>query len=304
MGTWIRHLYTEPPLAAEVRGRIPWYWLPLAALLAAALSYALHHTLPWNGHDLDIALVITAAVAVSVAAGLVARPAERQLPAVVTMQPGSADVSIARSRDLGFYAALHAQTLEHGFFAALGHGFLRAYYSTFVASPHAVALIARADGAPVGIVVGVLDPRSHARWVIRRRGLRLALRGLAMLVLRPRIAVTFAQTRFGRYRQVWRRNRSESDYKRSSAQRRTAVLSHIAVVPGGRGSGVGSALVDAFLTTARAAGAARATLVTRPGDGGAGPFYRRLGWRHDGTRAGFDGQPVATFAIDLAVQER
>jgi ribosomal protein S18 acetylase RimI-like enzyme len=304
LGTWIRQLYTEPPLAAELRGRVPWYWLPLAALLAAALSYALHHTLPWNGHDLEVAIVVAAAVALSVAAGLVARPAERQLPIVVTVHPESVGVSLAGPRDVGFCAALHAQALDQGIFSALGHGFLRAYYSTFVASPHAIALLARAGGVPVGMVVGIVDPRSHTRWVMRRRGLRLAARGAAMLLVRPRIAVSFVRTRLARYRTTWRRTRSDSvPPKRSLKQHRTAVLSHIAVVPGGRGAGVGRALVDEFLAAARGAGVDSVTLVTRQGDDGAGAFYSRLGWRDDGARVTFDGQPVAAFTIDLAAHQ-
>src|SRR5215207_9639819 len=135
------------------------------------------------------------------------RPAERELPLVVSVRPEATQVVDFTNRELGFCAALHAHELGHGFFASLGHGFLRAYYATFVASPYAVALLATSQGAPVGLVVGAIDPRAHARWVLRRRGLRLAARGAAVLVVRPRVAWRFLRTRVERYRARWRSER-------------------------------------------------------------------------------------------------
>jgi ribosomal protein S18 acetylase RimI-like enzyme len=138
---------------------------------------------------------------------------------------------------------------------------------------------------------------------MRRRGVRLAARGAAILLMRPRIALSFVRTRWAHYRTTWHRARSDSDPKRSLNHHRTAVLSHIAVVPGARGGGVGTALIDEFLAAARAAGAESVTLVTHPGDTGAGAFYNRLGWCEEGSRVTFDGQLVVAFAIDLAVQQ-
>jgi len=278
---------------------VAWQWLPIAALAAASLSYAIHHVVPVEEHDAVVALlVVAAAAALSIGVGVLARPTERHLPAVIAIRPDATELRRIGRQDLGFCAALHAGTLEHGFFASLGHGFLRAYYATFLASPHAIALVATVRGAPVGLVVGSTDPRAHARWVLRRRGLRLAVRGAGILMLRPRLAVRFVGTRVARYRRAWGRARSAPAPTRST-QGTPAVLTHVAVVPGAQGAGVGRTLVEQFLSEAQARGASAAVLLTLEGSAGASSFYQQLGWRADGLRATFDGPPMAAFEIDL-----
>jgi len=278
---------------------VAWRWLPLAALAGAAFSYGLHHVLPLDAHSLVIALVVVAgAAALAVAVGAATRPAERELPIVVTVRPSTPEITALTRGDLGFCAALHNATLDHGFFASLGHGFLRAYYATFVASPHAVALLAASGGAPVGLVVGAVDSRKHARWVLRHRGIRLAIRGCAMLTLHPRAAWRFARTRVARYRAAWRRNRDTSSPPAPGAP--VSVLTHVAVVPGAHGAGIGRALVERFTDEVRERGADRVALVTHSGDAGAEPFYERLGWTRNGTAPTADGATMTSFRLDLA----
>jgi len=289
--------YVQMP-APTTRGRVAWRWLPLAAITGAALSYAIHHAIPVDEHSASIALaVVASAAALTVGVGATTRPAERELPLVVSVRPEATQVVDFTNRELGFCAALHAHELGHGFFASLGHGFLRAYYATFVASPYAVALLATSQGAPVGLVVGAIDPRAHARWVLRRRGLRLAVRGAAVLVVRPRVAWRFLRTRVERYRARWRSERGGPE----AATRREApaVLTHVAVVPGAQGAGIGTALVESFVQRARAGGARAIVLVTHEGPGGAGAFYSGLGWTRDGSLATPDGPTMAAFRLEL-----
>jgi ribosomal protein S18 acetylase RimI-like enzyme len=77
------------------------------------------------------------------------------------------------------------------------------------------------------------------------------------------------------------------------------VLSHVAVLPGGQGTGVGSLLVSAFLTAAGEAGADRVVLMTMAGERGAASFYHRLGWTETGTRGSFDGSPMVEFSTAI-----
>ena len=284
--------------------RVPWVLVPLAALLAAAAAYGLHHA-PWFAeHRVAVAaFVIVGAAALAVATGLIARPRERLLPAVIAVDPESTELRPAGRGDLGFCAALHAQTLPHGFFASLGHGFLRAYHATFVDSPHAVALLATARGAPIGLVAGPLRPRAHVRWVLRHRGLRLAVRGAAALLVRPRVGLRFLRTRVGRYRGAWRRGRG-TEPQRSVDPTATAVLTHVAVIPGVQRAGVGERLVWSFVDASRAAGAARVVLTTLDGPAGAGGFYRRLGWELEGVRETLDDERVLTFALEVPSPRR
>ena len=282
------------------RARLLWHLAPIAALAAIGIAYGLHHTTPLDLHDLSVMLLfIAAGVAVVFAAR--AAMAERQLPVVVTLQPGSANLRAARIDDLDFCTALHAETLPHGFFAELGQLFLRAYLATFVSSPHAVALVLTVHDSPVGMVVGVLRPHAHRHWVLRHRGFRLAILGATGLATRPWLALRFARTRIAHYRRAWRRRRNPAV---TQVAVQPAVLSHIAVAPGAEGAGFGRQLVEAFVEAAREAGSQRVVLATLAGKAGAAGFYRKQGWTESGPTLNFDGQAMIVFSLALRQEEQ
>ena len=292
----------ENHLAAVRRAQLLRRLAPVAAVAAAGVTYGLHHTTPFAGHNVDVVLLVVAAAAVvACIPAALARLTERQLPVVVMVRPGDVDIRPAGTDDLDFCAALHAETLSHGFFVELGHRFLRAYLATFVGSPHAAALLLTMQGAPVGMVVGILRPRAHRRWVLRNRGMRLALLGGLALATRPRLALRFARTRIARYCRAWS-VRSTSQTAEPEGQ--PAVLSHVAVAPGAQGAGLGSMLVDAFVAEARAVGAPRVVLTTLAGETGAAGFYARHGWVENGLRRDFDGEPMIEFTLSLRPGER
>ena len=193
--------------------------------------------------------------------------------------------------DAAWAAELHAEALPHGFFVRLGTRFLTAYYDSFIASPHAVALCTDSSEGPAGMLVGTVRNSVHYSWVLRHRGLRLVGRGIGAMLTSPRVMVLFVRTRLGWYLGGLLRfaRRAVTGMFRSqpavSARRQPAVLTHVAVAPEARGTGAGAALVSAFTQAAAAAGCDEAVLVTLAGPAGAGPFYRRLQWtlrdRHD-----------------------
>lgn len=186
--------------------------------------------------------------------------------------------------EVDFVAQLHADALPHGFFVSLGQPYLRAYYRSFLTSPHAWGLVARLDDDPIGFLVGVLDPQSHRLFTIRRHGARLALQGGRALARHPPLALNFFLTRLGRYtkgilRTLRPRCAQPGTGQQSSACDGLGVLAHVAVVDSERGSGVGEVLVDAFVSAARSAGLVRIELLTLADELGATSFYERLGWR-------------------------
>jgi ribosomal protein S18 acetylase RimI-like enzyme len=276
------------------------------ALLAAALGYLLHHLPPLQDHPVEgvVAAVFVAAVTAFAAGAFVGRPGAYELPAVLIASASGLGVRRLRQGDLDFCAALHAQSLPHGFFAQLGPRFLRAYYDTFIDSPHAVGLAAIVAGQPVGSLVGILDARSHARWLLRHRGVALAFHAGAGMAVRPRAAFRFARTRAARYARAWRRHRGADSPKRRAPEGAPAVLSHVAVLTGARGLGAGRMLVRAFEDEAQSAGAARAILTTLQGPAGAGRFYERLGWRWSATHLTPDGGHVEEWMRELQAVNR
>ena len=269
-------------------------------MLAATLGYVLHHLPPLREHAVEgVVLGLAAAAATAIALGrLIRERVTYELPAVLVAPPGGADVRPLTSADLDFCAALHAQALPHGFFAELGGRFLRAYYATFLDSPHALGFTATVSGQPVGYLVGMTDPRAHTRWVLRRRGVKLALYGAVAVVRRPRAGYRFVRTRVARYARAWRRHRGDGTEQRS-ARRIPAVLTHVAVLPGARGLAAGRRLVDAFVNAARERGASWALLTTLAGPDGAGSFYARAGWTLSTTRASADGERIEEWTRTL-----
>lgn len=284
-------------LTALRRARLLRRLMPATALAAAGLAYGLHHTGPFSGHGLNVAALALAVVgAVALIPAVLVRTAERQLPLVVVVGSDGADLRPVEADDLDFCAALQAETLPHGFFVELGHRYLRSYLATFVDSPHATALLLTTRSTPVGMVVGILRPRAHRRWVMRHRGPRLALLGIAALAVRPRLAWRFARTRVVRYRRAWSRGAEPAP---ADVQGEPAVLSHVAVAPGAQGAGFGSLLVEAFVAAARAEGSTRVVLVTLAGEAGAAGFYRRRGWIENGDGRDLDGDRMVEFVLPL-----
>jgi GNAT superfamily N-acetyltransferase len=204
-----------------------------------------------------------------------------------------------RADETRYAARLHARALPHGFFVDLGPRFLAAYYETFVRSPHAVALGGELDGDLAGVLVGTRGNGAHYRWVVRNAGVRLAVLAVAGMLVRPRVLAHFVRTRVGRYLRGLRRLRNRSSEIATEPRGPVAVLSHVSVEPHARGAGVGGVLVDAFLAEARAAGAAEAMLVTLAGEHGAGAFYSRRGWTHDGDRDDHDGRSISAYRMVL-----
>lgn len=275
------------------------------AIAAGAVGYAIHHLPPLRGHfAAGVAIALLGAGAVAV--GLRAAGARRDAYALLTVlvpPPGGPEARPLRREDLDFCAALHANALDHGFFVSLGPGFLRAYYASFLDSPHAVALAATVAGQPVGSLVGILRNRAHVRWLVRNRGLTLALNAAAGMTLHPAAALRFIRTRLCRYASFWRRHRRRDGRAAQSSEGDVAVLSHIAVVPGARGIGVGKVLVREFEARARRSGAARGVLTTLEESAGAGDFYALLGWTRSDIRRTPDGGGIEEWARDLKASE-
>ena len=286
-------------LSSRANGR----QLLFAALAAAAFGYLLHHLPPLRDHPfVGVVLALAAGGLIATRLARVA-VAVSELPDVVIVDPGTGThAQPLAERHLDFCAALHLSSLPHGFFGELGPRFLRRYYGTFADSPHAFGIVAEIAGHPVGYVVGLRNPRAHARWVLRQRGLELGLRGLGALASRPRAGLRFARTRVRRYATTWRRHRGSRLTQRSD-RTTVAVLSHVTVTPGARKCGAGTGLVRAFEAHARRAGRDQAILTTLAGRRGAGPFYARLGWELSGTHTTADGDVVEQWSRDLRVDD-
>jgi GNAT superfamily N-acetyltransferase len=273
-----------------------------AVVAAAAVGYAVHHVGPLQDHALE-SVVVSLALALMLIALPASAAASRLLPPnVVVAAPASVGIREATPSDVEFFAELHSAALPHGFFTQLGPWFLRAYHRTFVDSPHAVAYVAAVGDVAVGMLAGLIDPGAHTRWVMRRRGFRLALLGALGLVMHPVVGVRFLQRRAGRYVRGWRRNRRRGVAAPVTTPE-SAVLSHVVVLPGARRTGAGRKLVDAFVGTCRERGVARVRLLTLDSPDGAGAFYATLGWRPGDIRTTPDGHRMREWILFTSARD-
>jgi GNAT superfamily N-acetyltransferase len=199
------------------------------------------------------------------------------------------------SVDVDTVARIHRDELPHGLFPHLGERFLRAYYDAFVASPHAIGLVATTDDEPVAFAVGTTAQAAHHRWTLRNHGVPLALRGAAGLLTHPS-ALRLLRGRLGRYRRILARLGDAVARRRSDAAptrpdrdpQPVAVLMHIAVAPEARGHGLGRALAESFTDRLLEVGCTDLRLVTADPET-VGPFYEALGWVPAARRQREDG---------------
>lgn len=278
-------------------GRVA-FWAGVA-VLSAALAWTLHHTPFFSEHEVVTAViaVLTASAAAVFTVTFAANRRHAEPPLVLVADGTDLAVRGGERGDVAFCASLHAQALGHGFFVRLGPTFLRAYYETFLASPHARFCVATVKGHRAGMLVGLVSPREHLRWLLRRRGIPMALLGAGAMLTRPRSTLRFLRTRLQRYRRTWRRHRSAVEEGGEGSPE--AVLSHVAVLPGARGAGIGQRLVETFLGEAERAGCERVVLTTLEGESGAREFYLAHGWTEIGRRPTADGRESFAMRFDL-----
>lgn len=196
-------------------------------------------------------------------------------------------------------ARLHLDELPPSFFADLGPAFMRSYHRSFGASPFGFAAAAvDGSGELMGFLVGTIEDGSHYRWVVRSYAWR-SLPGAAIgLIRRPAKVWQFARTRLRRYARGATKLAGAAP-PRPKGGVAVGSLTHVAVAPGGRGHGVGRALVDAFVADARARGAELVQAKTLAGPAGASKFYSSLGWGHSGVLHDVDGKPYDRFVLEL-----
>lgn len=203
--------------------------------------------------------------------------------------------------DLDFVTRLHREEFPSNVVSRFGALLVRAYYVSFVTSPHAVAYVVELDGRVAGYLVGIVRLRQHRRRLLRRHLLRLAPAAALGALMHPALAVALTRARLARRGtragEAGGSRPSPPDGVQSS-EPVVAVLSHVAVAREGRGRGLGAALVAQFEREAAASGVTRLCLATTD-DSGAGAFYEHRGWALAARRLTFDQRPISLYELDL-----
>lgn len=210
------------------------------------------------------------------------------------------EIDTLGTQDVAAAVTLYRQAFPTAFFGRLGRGFLAEYYAAIRTSPAAVALAVRVGGTVVAVLVGSVDACAHRRHVLSRHGGRLAVKGVAGLLARPHLALSFVRHRLRWYvRRLARGGQPVATGGPAARPEPVAVLDHVVVSPSARGSGIGRLLVERFMREAGERGATRAVLVTRAENTPARGLYERLGWVATGEHDTRDGSRVVTYEYPL-----
>lgn len=163
---------------------------------------------------------------------------------------------------------IHQAAFPGFFLSFLGPRFLRELYRAFILEESGIALAAEdlSTGRILGIAAGTLEPAGFFKRLLAQRWWAFGFWSLPALARRPKALARVL-------RAVSYRGDSPDDKKR-------ALLSSIAVAPGRQGTGLGAALLEEWVDSARKRGAPGCYLTTDAVDNDAvNGFYIRNGWR-------------------------
>jgi ubiquinone/menaquinone biosynthesis C-methylase UbiE/ribosomal protein S18 acetylase RimI-like enzyme len=186
--------------------------------------------------------------------------------------------------DLEQAARLHVDAFASFFLARAGVGFMREYYSAFLSTPGAFALVATRGDQIVGSVLGVRSRAAFYRHLYRTRFAALAR------ALGPRFLLD-AEFR----NEIWERERQFLLAARSvlrlpegnppASSETPARLLAICVDDRARGVGIAEALVAELCQEMKVSGIDRVGLSVHRGNARAIAFYKRSGWVEEDSTA-------------------
>jgi ribosomal protein S18 acetylase RimI-like enzyme len=181
---------------------------------------------------------------------------------------GRADiVRKATVDDLPGIVTIHQRAFSNFFLTRLGSEFLRRYYGLVLNCSAGIVLVSEESGVLNGFVCGFVEPAEFYR-LMRRNGRIFVLPALSALVHHPTLA---AKVLNGVLR---------IQTLASQGTARSCELSSIAVSPDAGSSGLGKALVQAFLAQAWSMDAQCVYLTTDADDNGqANALYRKAGFQ-------------------------
>ncbi len=180
---------------------------------------------------------------------------------------------IGHDDDAGAAAGLHAQQIREGFLSFLGPRFLRRLYRRVTRTPGCFLLVVEEEGTTIGFLAGSTNVAALYRSFVWHDGVAAALASS------------------GRLLRSWRRV-METLRHGGGGSGEGAELLAIAVDPIARGRGVGTRLVEGFLTEVKRQNECAAHVVVAANNQNAIALYRRSGFHvvkrfelHSGTES-------------------
>lgn len=199
------------------------------------------------------------------------------------------EVRAATAHDVARIVDVHTAAFPEFFLTFLGPAFLTRFYAAVVDDTANISLVADDGRSILGFVVGPLHPAGFFRGLLLHQGWGFATDAVPAIARRPLYTA----------RHLLRGLFYRGDVP--DAKPETALLSSIAVVPKASGSGVASALLEAFCRRAADHGSQRVYLTTdRDANDAANRFYLKHGFVCDGQLQRRDGRVMNRYLRVLA----
>jgi ribosomal protein S18 acetylase RimI-like enzyme len=172
----------------------------------------------------------------------------------------------AYEEDIPGIVSVHMSSFSHFFLTCLGPKFLELLYGEILKQEGSVALVAvTPDDTVIGFTVGVCNQTKFYKHLAVRRWFAFAAASSREALAHPMIILRLIQ--------------AFTYVGKSRAAACPALLMSLAVAPQGKGHGIGSALVDAFICEMAKKGVDRVCLTTdRDNNDGTNCFYQKLGF--------------------------
>jgi ribosomal protein S18 acetylase RimI-like enzyme len=190
-------------------------------------------------------------------------------------------MSVRRMRrdDLDAVVAIHLAAFPNFFLTFLGSRFLRVFYGAVMRD--GIALVATVNDRVAGFVVGMLDSKSFYRRLLWRRFVPVAIAIAPVLLRHPSV-----------FSRVMRRARQRTSEDASGAE-----LMSLAVHPREQRTGLGRALVEAFIASVRQSGTESLWLITDAAQNDAVKrFYETLGFEMRREFTNTEGRELVEYA--------
>lgn len=205
-------------------------------------------------------------------------------------RPETPEVTLTgmRRTDVAELARIHERAFTGFFLTRLGQPFLREFYRGYLTDGSAVTVVARlANGRPVGVAVGTVEPEGFYARLLRRRGLAFALAGARGALAHPTVVAPRLLAAV-RYR---------GDAPEGSGG---ALFASMCVSPAMAGAGIGGRLSTAWSAAAAGRGATRAYLTTDAvGNDAVNRHHRAHGWTVESEFITAAGRRMYRYTRDL-----
>ena len=189
--------------------------------------------------------------------------------------------------DVSSVVDVHLASFTGFFLSGMGVPFLRKVYLSVLEDRTRIALVYASEGAVVGFVVGVTDPRGYFRKTLEHSWLGFALASIPKMLKRPAVAL-----------QLLRRLETQ---RKAPFEEGHASLMSIGVDPGQQGKGIGDQLIVAFLREAKSRGCSGVLLDTDAvNNDSANRFYVRAGFRLSRTYTTNEKRQMNEYGYDLS----